>query len=174
MSDAPKDFHQEIRNQDANQNIVLHQNWLSRLFSQFKRFIGVGLIAACVHYALLIISVEMRFLTPVFGALLGYIGGGVVSYILNRTFTFNQGSPVARSMMRFAIVACVGFIITYIMMYWLNTLNKVPYIFAQVITTGVVLFWSFIAHKWWTFRKSDVPTENVATTLDKPQSLEER
>ncbi len=134
------------------------QSWVYRLIHQFKRFIGVGLIAACVHYTLLIISVEMRFLTPVFGALLGYTGGGIISYILNRAFTFDEGAPVMRSIKRFAVVACVGFILTYIMMYWLNTLNKVPYIFAQLLTTGVVLFWSFIAHKWWTFRKSTTPT----------------
>ena len=29
----------------------------------------------------------------------------------------------------------------------------VPYLPAQVATTGIVLFWSFIAHKLWTFRE---------------------
>jgi putative flippase GtrA len=27
----------------------------------------------------------------------------------------------------------------------------VPYILAQILTTGIVLCWSFLAHKYWSF-----------------------
>ena len=26
-----------------------------------------------------------------------------------------------------------------------------PYIPAQIVTTGIVMFWSFVGHKFWTF-----------------------
>jgi putative flippase GtrA len=122
-----------------------------RIWTQFKRFIGVGLLAAIIHYALLIISVEAGWLTPVYGALLGYIGGGIISYILNREITFDSDAPIRRSMQRFVIVALIGFGLTYLMMHVLYTLQQWPYILAQILTTAVVLFWSFIAHKFWTF-----------------------
>jgi putative flippase GtrA len=32
-----------------------------------------------------------------------------------------------------------------------------PYLPAQLVTTGIVLFWSFVAHKLWTFRGGAVP-----------------
>lgn len=119
---------------------------------QFVSFFGVGLVAAVVHYALLYLLVEAFFYDPVSAALAGYVAGGVVSYVLNRIFTYESQRGHLDAGWRFAIVAGLGFVLTWLLMGLFHTRWGWYYMLAQVATTGIVLFWSFIAHKYWSFR----------------------
>jgi len=124
---------------------------LAPLARQFAAFFGVGLVAAVVHYGLLIGLVEAWRVDPVTAALAGYVAGGVVSYWLNRQFTYRSDRPHAEATWRFALVAAVGFFLTWGFMHAFTRWFGLPYLQAQIITTAIVLFWSFLAHKLWTF-----------------------
>jgi putative flippase GtrA len=121
------------------------------LARQFASFFGVGLVAAAVHYGLLLALVEVGRVDPVPATLAGYVAGGVASYALNRRLTYASDRPHGEATWRFAVVAGVGFLLTWALMYTLTRWLGARYLPAQVATTGVVLFWSFIAHKLWTF-----------------------
>ena len=56
-----------------------------------------------------------------------------------------------RRLSRFTLVAAVGFGLTYIFMSLLVNGAGIPYLPAQVATTGIVMLWSFAAHRLWTF-----------------------
>jgi putative flippase GtrA len=118
---------------------------------QIASFTGVGVLAAVVHYGLLIGLVEFAGVAPVPATLVGYIGGGVVSYRLNRRHTYRSDRPHGEAGWRFAVVAGVGFGLTWACMGLLHGRLGVQYVLAQVLTTGLVLVWSFIAHRLWTF-----------------------
>ena len=120
---------------------------------QFAAFFGVGLVAAVVHYGLLISLVEGYRLDPVRATLVGYVGGGLVSYLLNRRHTYGSDRPHLQAGWRFALVTLVGFGLTWGLMTLFVRVLGFPYLPAQVGTTGIVLFWSFLAHKLWTFRE---------------------
>jgi putative flippase GtrA len=130
------------------------------LFRQFSSFAVVGAIATCVHYALLIFLVEILGISAVPAALAGYCAGGTVSYVLNRRHVFRSNKPHEEAVTRFAIVAIVGFALTYVFMSLLVQKARVPYLLAQAVTTGIVLVWNFIAHKMWTFRSSAEPEKH--------------
>ncbi|HZH11681.1 MAG TPA: GtrA family protein [Microvirga sp.] len=124
---------------------------LPRLARQFAAFFGVGLAAAVAHYGLLILLVERGGMHPVPATLAGYVAGGLVSYGLNRRHTYRSSRPHREATWRFALVAFVGFLLTWFLMHALTVWLGGPYLPAQVITTGVVMLWSFMAHKIWTF-----------------------
>lgn len=124
---------------------------LHRLIHQFVAFFGVGLVAAVVHYGLLILLVEGGGSHPVPATLAGYVAGGLVSYGLNRRHTYRSSRPHREATWRFALVAFVGFLLTWFLMHALTVWLAGPYLPAQVATTGVVMVWSFLAHKAWTF-----------------------
>lgn len=84
-------------------------------------------------------------------ALIGYSAGGTVSYALNRRHVFRSTAPHEVAASRFAVVTAVGFGLTYLFMAFLVQRAKVPYLPAQVATTGIVLVWNFAAHRMWTF-----------------------
>ena len=127
------------------------------LVRQFATFFGVGAVAAIAHYGLLISLVEGYRLDPVPAALAGYVAGGVVSYLLNRRHTYASARPHRQATWRFGVVAAIGFGLTWIGMVLFVRGLAMPYLVGQLITTGIVLFWSFIAHKLWTFREPNPP-----------------
>jgi putative flippase GtrA len=124
---------------------------------QISSFFGVGLAAAAVHYGLLAALVEIAGLDPVAATLAGYVGGGIVSYALNRRLTYASTRPHAEATWRFAVVALVGFLLTFGLMSLFGRIagarfeHPSVYLPCQLVTTGIVLFWSFVAHKLWTF-----------------------
>lgn len=124
---------------------------LHRLTRQFTAFFGVGLAAAVIHYGLLILLVEGGGSHPVPATLAGYVGGGLVSYVLNRRHTYQSSRPHREATWRFALVAFVGFLVTWFLMHAFTVWLQGPYLPSQIITTGVVMLWSFMAHKIWTF-----------------------
>ena len=123
------------------------------LARQFSAFFGVGIAAAIVHYGLLVSLVEGYRMDAVRATLVGYVGGGIVSYLLNRRHTYASERPHREAGWRFALVALVGFGVTWAFMALFVRVLGLPYLPAQVVTTAIVLDWSFLAHKLWTFRE---------------------
>lgn len=125
----------------------------SSLRRQIGAFIGVGVLAAIAHYGVLVSLVEGGIASPVPATLCGYLAGGLVSYVLNRRHTYKSDRPHGEAGWRFAVVAGVGFLMTGMSMHTLVTGLGMPYLLAQLITTGMVLVWSFLAHRAWTFER---------------------
>jgi putative flippase GtrA len=124
---------------------------LQNVARQFAAFFGVGIVAAIVHYGLLIALVEGTAAHPVPATLVGYVAGGLVSYALNRRHTYESARPHREATWRFALVALVGFLLTWGFMHAFTEWLAAPYLPAQLVTTGIVMLWSFLAHKAWTF-----------------------
>lgn len=101
---------------------------------------------------MLIVLVQSHTLGPVAAALCGFLAGGILSYRLNRQHTFGSERPHRQAIWRFALVAGVGFVVTYLVMQTLVGRLEAPYLLAQVFTTGVVMLWTFTANRLWTFR----------------------
>lgn len=118
---------------------------------QVASFVVVGLVAAVAHFGTLIGLVEGAGFSPVPATLIGFVAGGVVSYILNRSLTFASSRPHSEATWRFAIVAGGGFALTWALMYVFIHSFALPYLPAQVVTTGIVLVWNFLGNKLWTF-----------------------
>jgi putative flippase GtrA len=121
------------------------------LLRQFIAFSGVGVVAAVAHYGVLIALVEIGRITPVIATLWGFVAGAIVSYVLNRRFTFQSDRPHRSAVPRFLAVTAGGFVLNGVAMWILNEQWGVPYLVAQVVATGIVLFWNFTANRFWTF-----------------------
>ena len=123
---------------------------------QFALFCLVGAAAAAAHYGVLIGLVEGAGAGPVPATLAGYVVGGAISYGLSRRHVFASARAHRDALWRFAVVAGVGFALTWLIMAGLTGRAGLPYLLAQVLTTGVVLVWSFLAHRFWTFGEPTV------------------
>jgi putative flippase GtrA len=124
---------------------------MTSLHRQLSAFVVVGLVAAIAHYGTLFTLVEGMHWRPVPATLVGFVCGGIVSYILNRRHTFVSERPHEEASWRFAIVSSIGFTLTWIIMHILVDRIGAPYLPAQMLTTGLVMFWNFLANKLWTF-----------------------
>lgn len=117
-----------------------------------SRFSLVGVAAAIGHYGTLVLAVGAGGADAVLAALAGFLVGGTISYSLNRRWTFASDRPHEAALPRFALVAFAGFVLTGTSMAVLTDWLGVHYLPAQLVTTGLVMLWTFFANRSWTFR----------------------
>ena len=127
---------------------------MTTIVNQFAKFAGVGIIGTAAHYILLIIIVEVFNRDPVSGSAVGFVGGALVNYYLNRHYTFKSDARHRVAMPKFLAVATIGMILNVTIMATLTNLLDIQYLINQVFATTVVLLWNFIANKFWTFASS--------------------
>jgi putative flippase GtrA len=118
---------------------------------QFLRFASVGAVATVVHYGVLIALVELAGVGAVLATSLGFLAGVVVSYALNRRLTFVTRQPIGTAFIKYLLALTVGLAINGGIVAGLQPLG-LHYLIAQVIATGVVLFWNFGASRYLVFR----------------------
>jgi putative flippase GtrA len=119
--------------------------------SQIISFGWIGMITAISHYGVLVGLVELGSLRPVPATLAGYLVGAVVSYMLNRRFTFATERTHVAAGWRFLAIAGLGFIATWgLMALFVDRLGW-PYLPMQIVTTLLVMAISFTGHKFWSF-----------------------
>ncbi|GAM98686.1 hypothetical protein U91I_02321 [alpha proteobacterium U9-1i] len=119
--------------------------------SQFVRFLIVGAIATSAHYTVLIVLREVFGVDPVIGTVIGYATGTIVSYLLNRRFTFETRPAFGRGLAKFVLVNVVGAGLNA-MIVWLATSVGAHYMVGQVIATGLVFVFNFAAARYFVFR----------------------
>lgn len=121
------------------------------LVRQFSRFTGVGFVSAIGHYGLLITLVQGFGVAPVPASAAGALLGAVINYALNYRFTFRSSKRHRDAILKFAVVASVGLLLNTFFMWVGVELIGMHYLLSQIITTGLVLIWSFIGNRFWTF-----------------------
>lgn len=121
------------------------------LVRQFSTFFGVGLAATAAHFAALTLVVEEGLLGPVAGSAVGFLVGGIVSYSLNRRYTFETTRSHAGAVPRFLVVAGVAFILNGLLMDLLVHRLGVFYLLAQAVTSGLIMLWTFSGYRLWAF-----------------------
>lgn len=118
---------------------------------QLASYVLAGGLTAIAHYGVLIGLVELAHIDPVPATLAGFVVGAVVSYALNRWLTFDATRSHSQASWRFALIAAGGFGLTGVLMHLFVTRAGLPYLPMQLVTTGIVMVFSFLGHKFFSF-----------------------
>ena len=124
------------------------------ILRQFVHFSGVGSISAIGHYGLLVLLVKGLDVAPVSASAAGALLGAWINYSLNYRFVFLSTKSHRDAAVKFAGVASIGLVLNTMFMRigveWL----ELYYLLSQIVTTGLVLIWSFFGNRYWTFNTS--------------------
>lgn len=119
---------------------------------QFLSYTLVGCISTFGHYSLLLFFVEVLKLKPWLASAYGALFGALVSYGLNRGYTFSGTSkPHTIAFLRFFVVAILGALSNGILVWVGTDIFKMYYLIAQVLATLITFITSFKLNKSWTF-----------------------
>ncbi|OYW61303.1 MAG: polysaccharide synthesis protein GtrA [Bosea sp. 12-68-7] len=118
---------------------------------QLLAYVLAGGLTAVAHYGVLVALVELAQVDPVPATLAGFVVGAVVSYVLNRWMTFEATRSHAQAGWRFGLIAVGGFGLTWVLMHLFVTRLGLPYLPMQFVTTGFVMVFSFLGHKFFSF-----------------------
>jgi putative flippase GtrA len=117
----------------------------------FIRYSAVGAFATTLHYALLVLCVELGG-WPAFAASgFGAVAGAQLAYAGNRWFTFAHRGDVRASWPRFQATALIGALLGMAVVA-LGVRLGVHYLIAQAVATLASLLLTFGINRGWTFR----------------------
>lgn len=125
-----------------------------RIHQELGAFLGVGIVAAIAHYGTLIVLVEVFGLGAVTASTIGFACGAIVSYTLNYKFTFLSNNRHCEAFIKFVAVAVVGSFLNGVILAFMMQFFRLHYLAAQVIATGLVFVWSYLANRMWTFKRA--------------------
>ena len=118
---------------------------------QFITFFGVGVAATIIDWSTFFVLGAFFAVPSVYAALIAYCMGGVLSYKFNRSHTFQSDRAHAEAGWRFAMVMVIGFSLTGLFVWLLAEKLGLQPMIARIISSGIVFFWNYAAHKLWTF-----------------------
>jgi putative flippase GtrA len=127
----------------------------SLIFSkQFRRFVFFGFICNALGLFSLYVLTDILKLYYVLSLLIALICVNFIGFYFNKYYTFKTSPKTFfQELGRYYLVMSSGFIINLVSMYTLVEIFKLWYIMAAVIISIVLLFYNFVLHKYWSFKK---------------------
>lgn len=135
---------------------IKYSDFMKTITKQFSCFFMVGALSALIQFSILIGLVEIFFIKPILASTVGYIAGALINYILNHYFTFKSKLSHKKTLIRFTLNSLFGLFLNFSLMKVL--LMYYPYILSQILASGVILFWNFLVHRYWTFGFNRTPS----------------
>lgn len=125
------------------------------LLRQFVGFTGVGFVSAIGHYGLLIVLVQLGGVAAVPASAAGALLGAWINYTLNYRFTFRSAKSHRETVLKFGLIAAVGLVLNTLFMWIGVDVIGAHYLLSQIVTTGLILVWSFAGNRFWTFQTTE-------------------
>ena len=118
----------------------------------FLLFAALGALGTLAQYAVLVGLANGAGIEPVAASTAGFLTGGVVNYLLARRIAFRSQRPHREAAPRFFLVAGCGLVLNGLMMAGFTRGLGLPYLPAQLVTTGLLVLWHYAGNLLWTFR----------------------
>ena len=118
-------------------------------------FIGVGCVAAAVHWAVVVVLVEHLRWHPLLANLVGWLVAFSVSFTGHHRLSFRgHGTPVARSAARFFLVSAAGFAVNETAYAVLLHASAARYDLLLAVVLVAVAFVTYWLSRHWAFLRS--------------------
>lgn len=136
---------------------------------RFVKFATVGALGAVTDFTVLNLLIQLVNFPLALANIFSFSAAVAQNFMLNRRWTFpeSQGRNAGSQLLQFVIVSLVGLgINTFLVVsvhhllepYWFHLIGRegmaytVSYNFAKALAIGIVLFWNFLANRFWTYR----------------------
>jgi putative flippase GtrA len=123
------------------------------IFLQLPRALVVSGLAAALDVGVLVLLVELAGWHPTFAAIISYLLGGVLQYVLSSIWVFPYAPRNAViGFTAFSLLSLVGLAITWGTMWLLYDNLGIFYLFAKGVALLFAFCWNFLSRRYWLFR----------------------
>jgi putative flippase GtrA len=125
-----------------------------RLPKEFIKYNVVALVATTADFTMLIFLTEILQVWYVFSAFLGAIIGGIISFTLERKWTFkNSNGTVSKQAIKYVFINICSIILNTLGLYLIVELSNIPYSISKIIiAVAVGIGFNYFTHKHYIFR----------------------
>lgn len=128
----------------------------------FGRFIAVGILNTLAGLSIIYAAKYFFKLDDIPANLLGYGFGLMLSFFLNRSWTFRHGQGIGRALARFLIVFLVAYLANLVTLLFATSALGINSYVAQAVAIVPYTLVGYLGSKYFAFR----PTVSVAATVD--------
>lgn len=119
---------------------------------QMMRFVTVGVLAACVHFSIVVLLVQGFSYVPLIANIGGFLISFQVSYVGHRLWTFSDTVVEHREAYpRLVMVQIMNFALNESLYYLFLSLH-LPYQLALLIVIAIMPAFTYATSKWWVFQ----------------------
>jgi putative flippase GtrA len=120
---------------------------------QVPRALVVSVLALLVDVGLYELLIRQAGLHVVAAAIVGYVVGGVLQYVLCTVWVFPAApGNHAAGFVAFTVLSLVGLGITCVVVYVLHDLGHVNELLAKLVAVGLAFTWNFLSRKYLLFK----------------------
>ena len=122
---------------------------------QFIKFGLVGASSTIIDWGIYLVLTRFLGIYYIMAKILSFSIAVINSYIWNRRWTFRSNNPQKlREFIKFLIIAFVGVVLNSMIMYIVVDFVHLGDLYGLVFASGIVMFWNFLANKYYTFKES--------------------
>ena len=122
-----------------------------KIFFQLFRFGVIGLLAAVVHFSVVVLLVQMTKMQPLLANIFAFLIAFQVSYIGHRYWTFRDTVTKHRTAFsKLFLVNGLGFLANEGLFYIFLMLG-IPYQIALIFVLLIIPIVTFVVNKFWVF-----------------------
>lgn len=130
--------------------------------AQFARYIGVGIFNSIFGFAVIFTLMYLLRLSPELSNLIGYACGIIVSYVLNRTFTFRSTEMRRIELPKFVIVFGLAYGLNFVVLWISLQCLHIAGFVSQIIAGFFYIIASYSLNKIFVFRNKRKPPSVVS------------
>lgn len=123
---------------------------MKKTLIQFLTFNLVGIVNTIFGFSLIFLLMFFG-LSATISNVIGYFFGAILSYFLNKKYTFKSDTKDKGEAIKFFTILFISYVLNFITLQWLLTFIN-PY-YAQLISAIVYTLSSFILAKIFVFKK---------------------
>tara|TARA_R110001592_G_scaffold319724_3_gene597485 strand:- start:13929 stop:14297 length:369 start_codon:yes stop_codon:yes gene_type:complete len=121
------------------------------MYKHVTRYAVVGILGTSLHFLLLFIFVEKFSQDPVLSSIAAFPAVVILSYVLNKNWTFESDKAHAIALPKYLTVCFVSLMNNFLLMYLLVNVLEIWYMAAQAFSIAVIPVINFILKKYWAF-----------------------
>ena len=130
------------------------RSWLSdQNVATLLRFATVGAVTTVLDFSLFA-NLVAAAVPPPYANVASYSSGIVLSYVLNRTWTFGASASRLQAL-RFGLSVLAGLMISTLLVALLA--KAMPAIDAKLVSVPVVFGWNYLTARYWVFNAIEYP-----------------
>jgi len=119
----------------------------------FARYVFSGGMATLTHYLLLMGQVELLDFNEIASTTLAYFISAVLHYLILYYWVFKSSEFHSKTLFRFCLFVFIALTLNTLIFTFFVEFIGLWYVFAQLITTLIVLFFSYFMNSRFTFAK---------------------
>jgi putative flippase GtrA len=123
------------------------------VIATFGRYCVGGVAATITHILVLMLLVERLSVNPSVATSIGFCIAVVVNYNFQYHWTFGAMGSHARVFSRYLMITFAMLGLNLVLFWFLTHPIRVPYLYAQMIATGVIMFCNFTINSLYTFNQ---------------------